>query len=302
MTSSGEQDDRATVAVPEHGRLTAPMADEALAAVSVGPCGEAVALWARLADLRALHAPGPGRRNPTPIPAHVVVQTADRTTITPIAAFDLPFCQVQPLPDGRILAVAGRGGAARIFDADGELVRQGRLGDAINHVLTTPSGHVWAGYFDEGIFGADPLAHRGIARYTPELEPDWRYPTDPQVGPVDDCYTLNVDGEDAWSCYYSDFPVVRITDRTVTGWRTDLTGATALIADGDTCAVIGDGPRPRVIVGRLADGRFQPTGERVLALPESPQPTGPLRMVGRGSQLHVFRGLQWFQIGLGDLI
>ena len=40
--------------------------------------------------------------------------------------------------------------------------------------------------------------------------------------PIDDCYALNVTGKPPGSCYYSDFPVVRVEDGKVTAWRNDL--------------------------------------------------------------------------------
>jgi hypothetical protein len=93
-----------------------------------------------------------------------------------------------------------------VFGADGRTVRQGSVGDGVKHALTTLSGRVWIGYVDEGVYGRDLVAHHGIARLTADLEPDWMYPFDAEIGQVHDCYSLNVDAETAWSCYYSGFP------------------------------------------------------------------------------------------------
>jgi hypothetical protein len=89
--------------------------------------------------------------------------------------------------------------------ADGQVVSEHVLGDGIGHVLATSTGQVWAGYFDKGIYGnygwgraesEEPVGAYGIVRFSPGLEPAWRYPKYTEVGPWDaisDCYALNVD-------------------------------------------------------------------------------------------------------------
>ena len=160
------------------------MVGDELIAVSVGPHGQAVALWVS-AQRKQAQPPPPnaawsaGRH---PVPARVVTQTAATTTVTHIAALPDLSCRVQPLPDGQVLAVAGRGGRATVFDDGGQIVQQTQVGDGIKHVLTTPIGLVWIGYFDEGIYGPDPLAHHGIACYGTDLQPTWAYPFDTPVG------------------------------------------------------------------------------------------------------------------------
>jgi hypothetical protein len=288
-----------------HGQLRPPLAEDVLVTASVGPSGEAIALWANPADREALLAPAgrAGSCAKRPVPARVVVQTAATKKVVTLAAVDLPFCQVQPLPDGQILVAAARGGGAVVFDADGEPVRRGNVRDGIEHLLTTPAGRIWIGYFDEGVYGGDSVAHHGIVRFTTDLEPDWVYPFDTSFGPVDDCYSLNVEAETAWSCYYGDFPIVRISDGTVTGWSNTTAGAAALITGTDACALIGGyrDDRDRVVIGHLTEGRYAPTAERRLAMPDGRPLTGQVRMLGRGPQLHVFDETTWYRLDLDDL-
>ena len=81
----------------------------------------------------------------------------------------LAVTHLQPLPDGKILIACARTrgtDSAEVWDGNGRLERAGLIGDAIEHLLTTPSGAIWAGYFDEGIFGTAPAAH-GLIRFTP---------------------------------------------------------------------------------------------------------------------------------------
>ncbi|PMR60810.1 hypothetical protein C1A38_11990 [Verrucosispora sp. ts21] len=303
MTISAGHSGPPLVQLRAHGRLASPVADDVLVTASVGPSGEVISLWADPASRKALLA-GAGLAESCarqPVSARVVVQGASTTTVTTIAALDLPFCKLQPLPDGRIVAVAGRGGKAVVFDADGTPVLQGDVGDGIEHALTTPTGQLWIGYFDEGVYGGG--SPHGIVRLTAGLEPNWGYPFGVEFGPIDDCYSLNVEGETAWACYYSSFPIVRISDGTVTGWHNKIRGAKALVAHGDTCALFGgySGERSRVVIGRLADTQHEPVSEGLLVLPGDRPLPDRVQMVGRGPELHVFANTEWYRISLDDL-
>jgi hypothetical protein len=304
--SAAQHDDHPPVRLRAHGLLTPPTAGDVLVTASVGPSGEAITLWADPDAQQSLLKPSglDGSCANRPVLARVVIQSSSTTTVTALADLDLPFCHVQPLPGGQILVVAARGGAAAIFDVDGAPLRRGRVSDGIEHVLTSAAGNVWIGYFDEGVYGNDPAGHHGIVRYTADLEPDWMYPYDTGFGPVDDCYTLNVEGETAWSCYYSGFPIVRMSERTVTGWRNTISGARALIATSDTCALIGGYAerRNRVVPGRLGEGRYEPASDAPLVLPDGRCLPERTRMVGRGPELHVFTEATWYRLSLDDLV
>ncbi|WP_460716941.1 hypothetical protein [Microbispora hainanensis] len=159
-----------------------------------------------------------------------------------IVGQSLAHSLAQPLPDGGVL-VAGarcrwRNGAAEcnaaIYDAAGELLREGVLGDGIADVQTTPSGDIWVSYFDEGVYGnfgwgeADspaPIGSPGLIRFRSDLDIAWRYPYDSKFGAISDCYALNAVGEEACAYYYTDFPIVRIGADAVAGWSTELHGA-----------------------------------------------------------------------------
>lgn len=250
----------------------------------------------------------PLSRPPRPVAARVTTHHAGTVEVVRLDALDLTYCTVQPLPDARILVVGARARAgapnAVVYDTSGQPVARGRLGDGIEHVQTTPTGRIWVGYFDEGVYGDDPIAHHGIARFTADLTPEWTYPYDTGHGIVDDCYALNVDGETAWAYYYSDFPIVRITEGTVTGWHTRTSGAHALCVAPDTVALVGGyGPdRDRLNLGYLGHDRHEPISDWTLALPDD-QPVPPDRhMVARGPDLHVFVDTAWYRLSLDDLV
>ena len=290
------------VRLRRHAELTPVQAEDVLVAASIGPYGEAVALWSTRQATVA------------PVAARVTTHWPDPSVAISIAELDLPHKIVQPLPDGRMLLVAARcwwrpGGPdrnARVFDADGSPVAEGTFGDGISHVLTTAAGEVWVGYFDEGVFGnygwagpgPEPIGSNGIVRFGRDLTPIWRFPVATAGGPVCDCYALNVAGESAWASYYTDFPVVSIADDAVQTWRNSVGGVHALIIGGGQCALIGGyGPaRDRIVVGALLWDEYVPQHESVLVLPDGVSLPPGARFVARGHTLNVFVGTRWFKV------
>lgn len=316
--------------VRRDGAFTAAAAGDVLVSSSVGPDGEAVGLWAGVDDLAAFTAtttqPGwasfPDPRTPRPVSARITVQGQGGQAAVRIAELSLAHPMVQVLPGGRVLVVGARcrwspqgpQHNAIVYDQAGRVLLAQTLGDGIEHVVTTPAGRVWVGYFDEGVYGnfgwgdagaPPPVGAPGLVRFTEALQPDWRFPshTDNPWGAIDDCYALNLDGETAWACYYSDFPVVRVEGETVTGWRNDVaSGARALaVSDGRVALVGGYGPdHDRLVVGDLDDGQVRHRGEYRLVLPDgSPLPAAA--MLGRGPTLHLLDGTARYRLDLDDI-
>jgi hypothetical protein len=221
--------------VAHHASVPAAGSDR-LESVSVGPGGEAVALWSSRQDAPALRsttvqpdwATFPDPRTSRPVAVRVTMYQPEPVATVAVEDLTLAYPRVQPLPGGRVLVVGVRcrwrpDGPERnavVYDADGQVVVERTLGDGIEHVMATADGHVWVGYFDEGVYGnfgwggpgPTPLGAAGLVRFSPELEPDWSFPShvDHPWAAIDDCYAVNVDGDTVWACYYSDFPLVRI--------------------------------------------------------------------------------------------
>jgi hypothetical protein len=294
MNTKQEVRDMGSVELALHAILTPANDSDELVTVSVGPGGEAIALWSGAAGAQAV--------TYGPSPEYGVV----------IPDLEIAFPLVQPLPGGRTLIVGARchwnpDGPERnaiVVDADGSRVAAGTLGDGIEHVLTTPSGLIWVGYFDEGVLGnygwggpgPAPIGSPGIVRFTADLQVDWRYPRNADGGWLVDTYALNVDGESAWSSYYTDFPVVRIASDDVTTWCAGVRGVRALIMSGDRCALIGGyGPdSKRVLLGSLTPEGFVAEASGELALPGGAE-LGQCRLVARGDELHVFAENRWYK-------
>lgn len=156
------------VELRRHAAVTGRPGEERVA-VSVGPDGNVIALWAPADGASALTSsttrPGgavfPDTRASRPVAARVSVHTPEQATVTELRELDLAHATLQPLSQGRTLVVGARcrwrpdapERNARVYDSAGEIVAEATLGDGILHVLTTPSDHVWVGYSDEGVYG-----------------------------------------------------------------------------------------------------------------------------------------------------
>ena len=149
---------------------------------------------------------------------------------------------VSRLADGRWLVVEARceqgDENGRLYNSDGSLSAKFALGDGIQHVFCAPDNTIWVGYFDQGVFagqsnnGKWPVSSGGIVRFSAGGTVLWSYnDKDHGSGPVDDCYALTLDGTVAWSCFYSDFPIVAIDGQAISVWKNKISGATALAVD-----------------------------------------------------------------------
>ncbi|SCL28887.1 hypothetical protein GA0074692_2624 [Micromonospora pallida] len=260
--------------------------------VGVGPDNRALAVWASRVQ--------PQRRL-------VTVHDGSRQ---PVQSVQLDGCSqprfVQPLPGDRILLVRSRnrdGANAEIRTPDGRRERHGDLGDAIGHLLTTPTGAIWAGYFDEAMAGRGPQTH-GLARFTAALEPDWLYPQRPAMPEIFDCYALNLADETAWTCADTQFHLVSVTGgRPTDHGPAPYRSAHALLTDGTRGALIsGYGPAYDLVTPFQLDATaVTPAGQPTrLVLPDGLEVRGA-RTFCRGPELHVIIGSSWYQTDLGLL-
>ncbi|MGH3664432.1 MAG: hypothetical protein ACRDT8_06885 [Micromonosporaceae bacterium] len=213
---------------------------------------------------------------------------------------------VQPLGQGRILLAAARTRGepnAEVWTFAGELVTRGQLGDAIEHCLTTASGKLWVGYFDEALSGEGPQSH-GLARFTADFGVDWLYPFQ-ELPPIVDCYALNVDGETAHCYAYTDFHIVSISDADAADHGpAPKRSASRLLVAGDRAVLIGGSRAEYDLVTPLridTDGIHLDGQQRRLVLPDGLE-AQRLRYVCRGADLHAFAGATWYRISLEDLL
>jgi hypothetical protein len=142
----------------------------------------------------------------------------------------------------------------------------------------------------------------GIVCFTSELERAWEYSfeSNSSLGPIDDCYALNVDGESVWAYYYSDFPVVRIEDGSVRAWTNEVAGARALAVRSDNVWLAGGygSERDRLVTGALQGGKLIVLATQRIVLPDGSELPERAAVTGQGSRLHVIHGQDWFTLGM----
>ena len=125
----------------------------------------------------------------------------------------------QRLPDGGYALASSRSKIGernlQLFDDSGKFRTSFPIGDGVEHLVIDRRGQIWVGYFDEGIFGGDPLSSAGLSRFdqTGKLEYQW---DDAKYGRIDDCDALTVDEDGAaWVCAYTRYFVASILEADV---------------------------------------------------------------------------------------
>ncbi len=258
--------------------LEPPAELDCLGSVSIGPAGQAVAVWTDSAGLEALffvETDDDDRAGPmagSAAATAITVQCPTTVQTVTIAGVRGVRPIAQPLPDERVLLVvwaaewrpSGPDENATIYGPDGRAELSACVGDAASQVRATLDGSVWVGYDDMGIFGNNgwggrgeprPLGAPGLVRFTPDLTIEWEFPGDlppariPGISePIDDCEVIALagDGDTVWMYYYSSFPVVRIArSEPIRAWPPLARAAVlpvnvqALASDGQHVALAG---------------------------------------------------------------
>lgn len=186
---------------------------------------------------------------------------------------------------------------ARFYRRDGTVERTIALGDAIENLACSPDGTIWVGYFDEGaLTGAWPSTG-GIVNFDSDGRALWMLNENlASADPVDDCYALSLTGEELWTSYYSEFPIVRIQGRLVRAWSNSVRGAKSIAASGDI-AVLGGGygeEADLIRIVKLKDDRSAVVARLSF---RAPTPATAQTMQGRDGTLHVVRDGIWHRLG-----
>jgi hypothetical protein len=228
------------------------------------------------------------------------------------------------LPNGQWIVVDARCRAgelnARLLAEGGSMLRRFCLGDGIEHLQCDEAGAVWVAYFDEGVFGnygwdgpdgPQPIGAPGLVMFNTEGEIGWAHDARAEGATgfdIDDCGALNVHGGEVWCSFYGDhangstYPIMRLTARGETGWRTPLFLVDAIaIEDGTVAAISHKLNEPyQISLVELGDTTGVITNEIDLASyglgPEPPQ-----GIFGRGATLHVIQGSRWFALAVADI-
>jgi hypothetical protein len=224
---------------------------------------------------------------------------------------DLPpttenYHAVQPLREGRWLLVRGRAGRsdrnAHLFEADGTPGPKIHVGDAVADVQTTERGRVWVSYFDEGVFGDDPLSQSGLSCFDGDGRPVFRLGdlTDPVLKSMADCYALNVCSDrETWLYFYTDFPLVRLLDGKLAGsWRMPVAGSQGFAVRDERVLLAGSyDRRESLFLGRLDTLEF----EELTPVDQEGEPLRQFRAFGRRDRLFLATDNALHVVELSDL-
>jgi hypothetical protein len=170
---------------------------------------------------------------------------------------------------------------------------------------STTTMAIWGTGNGWGDPGPAPPGWPGLIRYEPDsLRLIWRYPRENPWGPMDCCDALNVADDGAWIYYHPDYPIVRITDRGMTGWHNQhpVPGVHALAVDYPHVALFGgyEGSHDLLTVGTLNDDRFEINKQYRVIMPDG-TPIDPVHMIGRGPAFHTVVSDTWYQLSLTDV-
>jgi hypothetical protein len=206
-------------------------------------------------------------------------------------------------PDGRWLIVTTRTNAgednAWIFQEDGQPIRSLVLGDGIKHIRCAQDGTIWVGYFDEGIFGGS-LGSGGLVQFDDFGHPLWSY-NDPSGGRqscIDDCYALSLDGDEIWTCFYSDFPIVRVKGGLETLWTNKVIGSRALAIDGSFVLLAGGYKED---ANRLALLKLEQGEAKLMGAFQCPEIENADLLSGHSSVIHSVKDDRWTRISVSDV-
>lgn len=208
----------------------------------------------------------------------------------------------QGLSDGRFLLITpwepDNDLNALVLDSNGQFEKGFRVGDAVADVQVAAGDAVWVSYYDQGA-----LQNRAWGRWSGLTEFDlqgnikWQYD-----GGILDCYSLNVGKTDVHACYYTDFPVLRVSlkDKRATHWRNEFRrGCRALAVWGDHALLAGgySGEEALASLVRLEGDETSLVAEFSLGLPSIVP-----HLTGRGPLLHYVDHQIWWTLDIRELL
>ncbi len=215
-----------------------------------------------------------------------------------------PF--VDQMADGRWLVVGSRAQEgeknARIYSVNGQMEHEMILGDGIENLLCSPDSTIWVGYFDEGVFGgpnADgswPVSSGGIVQFDASGTPLWSFNDQVRENhSIADSYAMTLSGTELWACFYTDFPITRISGGQPVFWSNSVYGAKA-IAVKDDIVMLGGGYGDcanRITVVKLDGKSSRELGSFRYANGTRGR-AGLLQ--GRGSAIHIVSDGVWLKV------
>ena len=285
----------------------------------IGPKGEVLRLLVRdnsagsLVKTKQLGlASFPETRTKNEYSAILAICGMDWNQEIPLSRVTATFPKVQLFPNGEILVVAPRcrkfqDGSyelnATVYDSGGAAVRQFLLGDGIEHVQVDPSGHIWVGYFDEGVYGnfgwgneTNRYGTAGLSCFNSRGERLWDFQPPSGCDFISDCYAMNVSRDGVWVYYYTGFPFVRI-DRSwnARAWPSRTSGGREFAVHGHRVLHYGGYAEHQTKCKLLHLGQeaAEFVAEVKLLFPSEVELSKSV-VIGRDNKLHVFSDDVWY--------
>jgi hypothetical protein len=234
---------------------------------------------------------------PGPYDAVVVTVDDGASYETALGSVSARHPKVDSLPDGGFVVADARSRAGaeqvQVFDALGRPTWTFRVGDGIEHLLTDESGDLWIGYFDEGVYGDDPLSTAGARRWSATGDALWAYSPPPGADWIAHCYALNVDRRAAWVYPYTpymSFPLVEVGDgRPLRLRSTQVEGASGVAVHGEFVAFFGGygQDRDRLVVASLGETSADTVATSRLRRADGTPVDRRRRVVSRGPRIYV---------------
>jgi hypothetical protein len=226
------------------------------------------------------------------------------------------FHDVQPLPDGNLLFVCARSHYrgpndydlnACILSEKGELVRQFLLGDGIQDVQVDKAGNIWTSFFDEGVFGnfgwRTPVGAPGLILWDAHGNRLYQFVPPPGLESICDCYAINVtSAREIWVYYYTEFPLVRLWDRTPSGVWSGLTAGSSAFAvlRGNALFTGGYKDRETYYLYTVQEQKSPKLCSKIMLETMEGQAIHADRQVGRFDCLYVLSGICIYKVTVGD--
>lgn len=256
-------------------------------------------------------------RKPLPAGARARLFSFDGKARGRTAEFALEdwFLLVDQFPGGSWIVAGARCPVghdnARHLAADGTLISRFCLGDGIQHLQCDTDGGIWCGYFDEGVYGnlgwgnaggPEPIGAPGLRRFDGRGRPSWSYSWESTGSVIDDCYALNVSGNQAWAYYYSDFPIMRIDEtRQCRQWQTQIRGSGAVAVDGSLAMLVGGyGKATDLVLLRLETDEPQVLVEAMSGIAFDRE-NAPSLFQARHDTMHVVQAGQWRRFSVAQV-
>lgn len=243
--------------------------------------------------------------------------------------FQLPesvrFPIIAPMKEGRVVVVDALCPWAPdspprhntfVLDRSGKCLNSFHGGSSVVDVQCDAQNRIWISYSDEGVFGNNGwnipgppgLGSGGLVCLDEDGVVLWSH-NKTDIAPervIDDCYALNVIGQDAWFYFYSDFCLGHITDFEVKPnyYRVPVSGSHSFAKRGQLLALSAQ-YREEPTVCHLVDiAGAAETSARIadMACAETGDFTRTNTLIkGRGQWIHLVAGDLWLAYNLDDI-